>query len=95
MTNYRSLNHSKWACQYHVVFIPKYRKKAIYGSLRRHLGGVLRELARQRGKRGGGRASAGRPRPHDGVGGEFVGIRHRSIFGSREPGVPRDVVAMA
>ena len=40
MTNYRSLNHSKWACQYHVVFIPKYRKKAIYGELRR--------LARQR-----------------------------------------------
>ena len=34
MTNYRSLNHSKWACQYHVIFIPKYRKKAIYGSLR-------------------------------------------------------------
>ena len=33
MTNYRSLNHSKWACQYHVVFIPKYRKEAIYGSL--------------------------------------------------------------
>ena len=33
------------------------------------------------------------PRPP--VGGEFVGIRHRSIFGSREPGVPRDVVAMA
>ena len=31
----------------------------------------------------------------DPVGGEFVGIRHRSIFGSREPGVPRDVVAMA
>ena len=29
------------------------------------------------------------------VGGEFVGIRHRSIFGSREPGVPREVVAMA
>ena len=39
MTNYRSLNHSKWACQYHVVFIPKYRKKAIYGELRRYLGG--------------------------------------------------------
>ena len=29
MTSYRSLNHTKWACQYHVVFIPKYRKKAI------------------------------------------------------------------
>ena len=29
MTDYRSLNHTKWACQYHVVFIPKYRKKVI------------------------------------------------------------------
>ena len=48
MTNYRSLNHTKWACQYHVVFIPKYRKKAIYGELRRHLGDVFRRLARRR-----------------------------------------------
>ncbi len=39
MTNYRSLNHSKWACQYHVAFIPKYRKKAMYGALRRHASG--------------------------------------------------------
>ena len=66
MTNYRSLNHSKWACQYHVVFIPKYRKKAIYGSLRRHLGGVLRELARQRESEVE-EGHLGRPRPHDGV----------------------------
>ena len=48
MTNYRSLNHTKWACQYHVVFIPKYRKKAIYGGLRRYLGEVFRCLAQQR-----------------------------------------------
>ena len=48
MTHYRSLNHSKWACQYHVVFIPKYRKKAIYGELWRYFGEVLRRLARQR-----------------------------------------------
>ena len=48
MTHYRSLNHTKWTCQYHVVFIPKYRKKAIYGSLRRYLGEVLRRLAQQR-----------------------------------------------
>ena len=48
MTHYRSLNHSKWACQYHVVFIPTYRKKAIYGELRQYLGEVLRRLARQR-----------------------------------------------
>ena len=48
MTNYRSLNHTKWTCQYHVVFIPKYRKKAIYGELRRYLGEVMRRLAHQR-----------------------------------------------
>ena len=34
MTHYRSLSHTKWTCQYHVVFIPKYRKKVIYGELR-------------------------------------------------------------
>ena len=48
MTHYRSRNHSTWACQYHVVVIPKYRKKAIYGELRRYVGEVLRRLARQR-----------------------------------------------
>ena len=48
MTSYRSLNHTKWACQYHVVFIPKYRKKAIYGELRKSLGKVFRTLAEQR-----------------------------------------------
>ena len=47
MTRYRSLSHTKWTCQYHVVFIPKYRKKAIYGELRRDLGEV-RRLAQQR-----------------------------------------------
>ena len=48
MTNYRSLYHTKWACQYHVVFIPKFRKKVIYGELRRYLGEVLRRLAQHR-----------------------------------------------
>ena len=38
MTTYRSLNHTKWHCQYHVVFIPKYRRKAMYGGLRKELG---------------------------------------------------------
>ena len=33
MSSYRSLSHSKWECKYHVVFIPKYRKKAIYGQI--------------------------------------------------------------
>ena len=43
-----SLNHTKWECKYHVVFIPKYRRKALFGNLRPHLGKVLRELARQK-----------------------------------------------
>ena len=46
--NHESLNHTKWECQYHVVFIPKYCRKALYGELRRHLGQVFHELARQK-----------------------------------------------
>jgi len=48
---YVSLNHTKWQCKYHVVFIPKYRKKRIYGSIRRELGRIFRELAEQRESR--------------------------------------------
>ncbi len=51
MSNYKSLSHTKWECKYHVVFIPKYRKKAIYGEIRRHLGDALRRLAEQRESR--------------------------------------------
>ncbi len=51
MTNYGSLNHTKWECKYHVVFIPKYRKKVIFGEIRRHLGEVFRRLAEQRESR--------------------------------------------
>src|SRR5205807_9332555 len=45
-----SLSHSKWDGKYHVVFIPKGRKKALYGKIRGFLGPVLRELAGQRGR---------------------------------------------
>jgi putative transposase len=48
MTNYKSLQHTKWECKYHVVFIPKYRRKVIYGSLRGELGKVFRRLAQQK-----------------------------------------------
>src|SRR2546422_607868 len=48
MNEYESLNHTKWECKYHVVFIPKYRRKALYGSLRQHLGSLFRELARHK-----------------------------------------------
>ena len=45
MDNYRKLNHTTWDCKYHLVWIPKYRKKIIYGHLRKYLGETLRELA--------------------------------------------------
>jgi putative transposase len=48
MNDYQSLSHTKWECKSHVVFIPKYRRKVLYGQLRRHLGAVFRELARQK-----------------------------------------------
>ncbi len=48
MSDYRSLSHVKWECKYHVVFIPKYRRKVIYGELRKSLGKVFRTLAEQR-----------------------------------------------
>ena len=48
MRNIRSLSHSVWECKYQIVFIPKYRRKVLYGNLRQHLGKVFRELARQR-----------------------------------------------
>jgi putative transposase len=51
MDKIESLNHTKWDCKYHVVFIPKYRRKALYGQLRAHLGDVFRELARQKESR--------------------------------------------
>lgn len=48
MKEYQSLSHTRWDCKYHVVFIPKRRKKAIFGALRRHLGGIFRELAQHK-----------------------------------------------
>ena len=48
MGDYESLSHSKWECKYHVVFIPKCRRKTFYVELRRHLGDVFRKLAEQK-----------------------------------------------
>ena len=45
MREYESLSHTKWDCKYHVVFIPKKRKKAIFGPLRKYKGEIFRELA--------------------------------------------------
>jgi putative transposase len=48
MERYESLHHSKWECKYHVVWIPKCRKRVLYGQLRSELGRVLRELSKQK-----------------------------------------------
>ncbi len=48
MKTINSLSHSKWECMFHVTWIPKYRKKKIYGKLRQYLGKTLRELAKQK-----------------------------------------------
>ena len=48
MKEYQSLSHTRWDCKYHVVFIPKRRKKTVLGVLRKHLGRIFRELARHK-----------------------------------------------
>ena len=45
---YESLKHTRWECKYHVVFIPKYRKKKLFGELRQYMGELFRELAKQK-----------------------------------------------
>ena len=51
MDEYKSLRHSRWECKYHVVFIPKCRRKTLYGQLRRYLGEVFHRLAGQKESR--------------------------------------------
>ena len=48
MKDIKSLSHTSWDCKYHLVWIPKYRKKVLYGQLRKHLGDVFRDLALQK-----------------------------------------------
>jgi len=49
--DYESLSHSTWDCKYHVVFIPKCRRKTLYGELRQHLGRAFRTLTEQKESR--------------------------------------------
>lgn len=48
MRQVNSLNHTQWECKYHIVFIPKYRRRALFGHIRADLGKVFRTLAEQR-----------------------------------------------
>jgi putative transposase len=48
MKDWQSQAHVKWECKYHIVILPKYRKKALYGRLRGKIGKIFRELCRQK-----------------------------------------------
>ena len=43
-----SLSHTRWDCKYHIVFAPKYRRKVIYGKLKKEIGMILRELCERK-----------------------------------------------
>ena len=49
MKDWRSQSHVKWECKYHVVIVPKYRSKKVFGRVRQRIGEILRELCRQKG----------------------------------------------
>jgi len=49
MHEWQSLSHVRWESKYHIVIIPKYRKRMLYGKLKKHVGEVIREVCRQRG----------------------------------------------
>jgi len=48
LNDVKSLNHTLWECKYHVVRIPKYRRKTIYDQLRKYLGSTFKDLAAQK-----------------------------------------------
>jgi putative transposase len=49
MEDYQSLSHTKWQCKYHIVFIPKFRRRRLYGVVRKELGAVFHRLAERKG----------------------------------------------
>jgi len=49
MREWQSISHVRWYCRYHIIFVPKYRKKVIFGTLRKAIGGILRQLCDQEG----------------------------------------------
>lgn len=48
MREWQSLSHVKWECKYHVVIVPKYRKRVLYGQVKREVGKIIRQLCRQK-----------------------------------------------
>ena len=64
MDKIESLNHTKWDCKYHAIFIPKGRRKVLYRQLRMHLGEMFRGLARHKKPDRGGKSDS-RSRAHN------------------------------
>ena len=49
MHDWQSLSHVRWDCKYHIVIVPKYRRKRLYGKFRKRVGDIMRDLCRQKG----------------------------------------------
>jgi len=49
MHDWQNLSHVRWECKYHVIVVPKYRKRVLYGKIRKRVGEILKDLCRQRG----------------------------------------------
>ena len=49
LRQWKNQSHTRWYCRYHVVIVPKYRRKAIYGNIKREMGSILRELCEREG----------------------------------------------
>ena len=88
MDEYESLSHTKWECKYHVVFIPKCRRKTLYEQIAAASGEVFQQAGRAEGEPDRGRAFDERPRAHDdrdpaevrGVAGGRLSSRGRAPF---------------
>src|SRR6266478_1566998 len=80
-----NLRHTRWECKYHVVFIPKYRKKSIYGRVRKELGRIIRDLAQQKESVVEEGASDGRSCSHAVVDTtEVLGLRGGGVYQGQE-----------
>ena len=78
MHDWESLSHVRWDCKYHVVIVPKYRRRALYGKFRRDVGQILRDLLE--------RGASARPCAHVSEGGPEVQPRSVSRYWCSERG---------
>ena len=85
MSHTQRMSHSVWDCKYHVVWIPKYPRKVLYGRIRQHLGEAIRESARQRERQilGGHLCSDSCPRVYLGPA-EICGCSGRRVHKGQE-----------